>query len=350
MAARSTGGARGGKAAGGAGRTAAAIPQVPWNGIRPKSVVLVSGTEGFLAERAIRLLRDQLKAEDPSLEISDLAANDYAPGELLTFASPSLFGEPRLIRVDAVEKCTDVFLDEMLSYLAAPADGAVVVLRHAGGVRGKKLLDAIRAGGGDGMEVVCVELKRDSDKYEFAQAEFAAASKKITPGALRAITSAFTDDLAELAAACQQLISDIGTEVTEATVEKYYSGRVETNAFQVADAAIAGRHGEALVTMRHALASGADPVPMVAAFALKVRTMAKLSGARGGSAQLASQFGLAPWQVDRAQRDLRGWTDEGLGRCIEVLAETDASVKGGGRDPVFALERMIRIVSSRGRA
>ena len=77
--------------------------------------------------------------------------------------------------------------------------------------------------------------------------------------------------------------------------------------------------------------------------------MAKLSGVRGSSAQLASQFGLAPWQVDRAQRDLRGWTDEGLGRCIEVLAETDANVKGGGRDPVFALERMIRIVSSRGR-
>jgi DNA polymerase-3 subunit delta len=313
-------------------------------------VVLVSGTEGFLADRAIRSLRDQLKAEDPSLEVSDLAANDYAPGELITLASPSLFGEPRLIRVDAVEKCTDVFLDEMLSYLNDPAEGTVVVLRHAGGVRGKKLLDAIRAGTGGGIEVICAELKRDSEKYEFAQAEFAAAGKKITPGALRAITSAFTDDLAELAAACQQLISDVGAEVTETTVDKYYSGRVETNAFQVADAAIAGRHGEALVTMRHALASGADPVPMVAAFALKVRTMAKLSGARGSSAQLASQFGLAPWQVDRAQRDLRGWTDEGLGRCIEVLAETDANVKGGGRDPVFALERMIRIVSSRGRA
>ena len=34
---------------------------------------------------------------------------------------------------------------------------------------------------------------------------------------------------------------------------------------------------------------------------------------------------------------------------IELLAETDANVKGGGRDPVFALERMIRIVSARGR-
>ncbi|WP_248616233.1 DNA polymerase III subunit delta [Leifsonia aquatica] len=325
------------------------MPQLPWNQIRPAPVVLVSGTEGFLADRAIRALRDALKAEDPSLEISDISAADYAPGELITLASPSLFGEPRLIRVDAVEKCTDAFLTETLEYLATPADGTVVVLRHGGGVRGKKLLDAIRAGSGGGIEIVCTELKKDAEKYEFAQAEFASAGRKVTAGALRAITSAFSDDLAEMAAACQQLISDAAEQITEATVDKYYGGRVETNAFQVADAAIAGRHGEALITMRHALASGADPVPMVAAFASKIRTMAKVSGARGGSGQLAQQFGLAPWQVDRAKRDLQGWTEDGLGRCIEVLAETDANVKGGGRDPVFALERMIRIVSGRGR-
>jgi DNA polymerase-3 subunit delta len=237
----------------------------------------------------------------------------------------------------------------MLDYLNAPAEGAVVVLRHGGGVRGKKLLDAIRSGTGSGIEVICTELKKDADKYDFAQAEFKAAGKKIAPAALRAITSAFADDLAELAAACQQLISDTAAEITEATVDKYYGGRMETNAFQVADAAIAGRNGEALVSLRHALSSGADPVPMVAAFASKLRTMAKVSGARGGSGQLAQKFGLAPWQVERAQRDLRGWTEDGLGRCIEVLAETDANVKGGGRDPVFALERMIRIVSARGR-
>ncbi|MGN7798939.1 DNA polymerase III subunit delta [Leifsonia sp. 22587] len=337
---------------GGASKTrpaASAIPQLPWNQIRTAPVVLVTGSEGFLADRAVRTLRDALKADDPSLEISDLHAGDYAPGELLTLASPSLFGEPRLIRVDAVEKCNDAFLADMLDYLNAPADGTVVTLRHAGGVRGKKLLDAIRAGTGGGIEVVCAELKKDAEKYDFAQAEFASAGRKVTPGALRAITSAFSDDLAELAAACQQLLSDSAEQITEATVDKYYGGRVETNAFQVADAAIAGRHGEALVTMRHALASGADPVPMVAAFASKIRTMAKISGARGGSGQLAQQFGLAPWQVDRARRDLQGWTEDGLGRCIELLAETDANVKGGGRDPVFALERMIRVVSARGR-
>jgi DNA polymerase III subunit delta len=331
-----------------ASRPKVTIPLLSWNTARPAPVMLVSGTESFLADRAIRALRDQLKATDPSLEVNDILASDYAPGELLTLASPSLFGEPRLIRAESVEKCTDIFLTEVLEYLAYPADGTYLILRHGGGVRGKKLLDAVRGGLGGGVEIVCADLKKDTEKYEFAQAEFAIAKKRISVGALRAITSAFSDDLAELAAACQQLISDTSAEITEATVDKYYGGRVEANAFRVADAAIAGRHGEALVTLRHALASGADPVPMVAAFASKVRTMAKISGARGSSAQLAQQFGLAPWQVDRARRDLQGWSDDGLGRCIEALAETDASVKGGGRDPVFALERMIRIVSSRG--
>ncbi|TFD71175.1 DNA polymerase III subunit delta [Cryobacterium fucosi] len=325
-----------------------AIPQLPWHQVRPAPIVLVSGTEVFLAERAVRQLRDFLKLEDPSLEISDIQADSYAPGELLTMASPSLFGEPRLIRVSSVEKCSDTFLTEALAYLENPAEDTYVVLRHGGGVRGKKLLDTIRSGAGGAVEVVCAELKKDSDRHDFASAEFKAAGKRVTPSALRSLVAAFSGDLAELSAACQQLIADSASEVTETTVDRYYGGRVEANAFKVADSAIAGRHGEALVILRHALSSGADPVPVVAAFAMKIRTMAKLYGVRGGSGQLASQFGLAPWQVERAQRDLSGWSDEGLARCMVMLAETDAAVKGAGRDPVFALERLVGVIARRG--
>ena len=330
--------------------TKATIPQVAWNRVRPAPVVLVSGTEGFLAERAIRSLRDLLKAEDPSLEVNDLEADQYTPGELVTMASPSLFGEPRFIRVTNVEKCTDAFITETLRYLESPAADTYLVLRHAGGVRGKKLLDAVRGGAGNGIEVACLELKKDSEKTEFAAAEFAAAGRRVTGGAIRALVSAFSDDLAELASACQQLLADDGDEITEVTVERYYSGRVETNAFKVADAAIAGRRGEALVLLRHALSSGADPVPIVAAFAAKIRTMAKLSGASGAGGQLAQKFGLAPWQVDRARRDLQGWTEQGLAHSIETIADTDAQVKGLGRDPVYALERMVGVIASRGEA
>ena len=50
----------------------ASIPQLAWDAVRPAPVILVSGTETVLADRAIRQLRDILKAEDPSLEVSDL--------------------------------------------------------------------------------------------------------------------------------------------------------------------------------------------------------------------------------------------------------------------------------------
>lgn len=325
-----------------------AIPQLAWRTPQPAPIVLVSGPEEVCAERAIAGVRDFLKSEDPSLEVTDVRADDYAAGTLLAVTSPSLFGEPRLVRVAGVEKCSDTFLTEAISYLLQPQDGATVILRHTGAsVRGKKLLDAIRAGQGSGVEIACPAIKRDSDRFDFAAGEFQAAKKRIAPVALRALVSAFADDLTELAAACQQLINDVPGDVTEQIVERYYGGRVEISAFTVADTAIAGRYGEALLALRHALASGADPVPLVAAVAMKLRTMARVAGTRESSSALAARLGMKDWQVDRARRDLVGWTQATLGMAIHATARADAEVKGASRDSVFAVERMITVIATR---
>tara|TARA_B100001167_G_C16767773_1_gene305249 strand:+ start:104 stop:1051 length:948 start_codon:yes stop_codon:yes gene_type:complete len=310
--------------------------------------VLVSGPEDVCAERAIAGLRDYVRAEDPAVEVTDLRADDYVAGTLLTVTSPSLFGEPRLVRVFGVEKASDSFLTEAVAYLESPQEGATVVLRHTGAsVRGKKLLDAIRSGKADAVEIACPAVKRDSDRYDFAAAEFSSANRRIAPAALRALVSAFSDDLTELAAACQQLIADVDGDVTDEIVRRYYGGRVETTAFAVADTAIAGRYGEALITLRHALASGADPVPLVAAIASKLRTMARVAGLRESSAAIAARIGVKDWQVDRARRDLTGWNEESLGRAIQAAARADAEVKGASRDPIFALERLVTVVATR---
>jgi len=329
-------------------RAKSAIPQLDWRTPQPAPIVLVSGPEEVCAERAIAAVRDYLRAEDPSLEVSDLRADDYESGTLMALTSPSLFGEPRLVRITGGEKSSDAFLTEALAYLQHPQEGATVILRHTGAtVRGKKLLDAIRAAAGTAVEVPCAAVKRDGDRYDFAAGEFKAAKKKIAPAALRALTQAFADDLTELAAACQQLISDVPGEVTADVVQRYYGGRVETTAFAVADTAIAGRHGDALIALRHALDSGADPVPLVAAVAMKLRTMARVAGRRGSSAALAAEIGMKDWQVDRARRDLSGWNEESLGRAIQATARADAEVKGASRDAVFALERMITVIATR---
>lgn len=332
------------------GRTSTAkIPQQSWREPQPAPVVLVSGPEEVCAERAIASIRDYLKAEDPSLEVTDIRADDYTAGTLLAITSPSLFGEPRLVRVAGVEKCSDAFLTEALAYIEAPQEGATLVLRHTSAtVRGKKLLDAIRSGVGGGVEVPCPAIKRDAERHDFAAGEFTAAGRRIAPKALQALTSAFADDLTELASACQQLINDVAGDITAEVVARYYGGRVETNAFVVADTAIAGQHGEALIALRHALDSGADPVPLVAAFAMKLRTMARVAGQRGSSRDIAMRVGMKDWQVDRARRDLQaGWSPRSLGMAIQAIARADAEVKGASRDPIFALERMVTVVATR---
>lgn len=333
---------------GSAAKSRSAIPQVSWREPQPAPLVLVSGPEEVCAERAIAGIRDYLKAEDPSVEVSDVRADDYAPGTLLAVTSPSLFGEPRLVRVAGVERCSDAFLSEAIAYLAQPQEGATVVLRHTGAsVRGKKLLDAIRSGQGGGIEIACPAVKRDADRYDFAAGEFSAARKRIASTALRALVSAFADDLTELAAACQQLIADVPGDIDDRIVERYYGGRVETSAFTVADMAIAGRYGDALLALRHALASGADPVPLVAAVAMKLRTMARVAGVRESSSALAARLGMKDWQVDRARRDLVGWSQTTLAMAIQATARADAEVKGASRDPIFALERMITVIATR---
>ena len=319
--------------------------QISWRDAKAAPIVFVSGPEDYLADRAIRSIRDSLKRSDSALEVHEVLASDYASGQLSALASPSLFMEPRLVIIEGMEKCSDALIEDGLAYLVDPSPDTTIVLRHnSSSVRGKKLIDAIRASD-LAVEIACAEIKKDAEKTAFIQSEFSSAGRKITPGALRALSDAFADDLSELAAACSQLLSDQAESIDETIVDKYYGGRVETNAFKVADAALAGQSAEALALLRHALATGADPVPVVAAFAMKVRLMAKVYGNKYASAQTV---GAQPWQIDRARKDLAGWSEEGLAIAVMAIATADAAVKGMEKDPVFALEKLVLLLSNRG--
>ena len=324
-------------------------PAVPWHGIREAPVVLIRESEPLLADRAVSILTSRMRSVGPDLEVTDLDAAEYSAGSLFQVASPSLFGERRLLRVSRVEKCSDEFLADSILYLEDLQPEVVLVLRHAGGNRGKRLLDAIKSSGESGLVVECKEIKKDSDRGSFVEQEFKARKVSIEPKAVRALVAAFTSDLSELASACSQLIRDAGPSgVSLATVNEYYGGRVETTSFKIAEQAIGGNFREAIVLMRHAQATGIEPVLIVSAFALKLRTMALVGGSRANIDITAKDLGLAPWQVRNARSDLQGWDEVGLGAAISAVARTDAAVKGLGPQPNHALIQMVRLISNRG--
>ena len=302
--------------------------------------MLVSGPEGVLAQRAVAGVLTQLRGSTPDLEVTRIAASAYEPGTLVVHTSPSLFGGARAVVVDGLEEASDELLADALEVLGSRADDVTLVVVHRSGQRGKKVIDELRRQGAEVIE--CPSIRTDRDKADFAVSEFRRLGRKATAEAIRALVEAVGRDVPELAAACQQLADDTDGVIDDRVVEIYYGGKVEATGFRVADAALAGQTGEALRLLRHAIATGLDPVPIVAVIAAQLRTLVRVGSAgRGSSAQVAKALGLAPWQVDRARRNVSHWDEPGLARAIQAVAAADVEVKGGGRDPVYALERAI---------
>ncbi|MDN5779532.1 MAG: DNA polymerase III subunit delta [Humibacillus sp.] len=305
-------------------------------------LVLISGPEEVLAERALATVLSGAKVAD--VEVITLEAATYEPGSIQVHASPSLFGGDTCIVVRDVHEATDELQLDVLGLVAAPAPDVSLVVVHGGGPRGRRIIDAMKKAGATVVE--CPAIKSDRDKTDFVQREFAAARRKITGEGVRALIEAVGKDLRELASACAQLVADTEGTIDDAVVDTYHGGKVEATGFRVADATVAGQTGEALRLLRHAIASGVDPVPIVAVLASQLRQLIKVGSAgRGSSAQLAKSLGMAPWQIDKARRTVGHWSGDGLGVALQAVAAADFEVKGGGRDPVYAVERAILTVT-----
>lgn len=307
-------------------------------------LVLISGPESVIADRALSTTLDDLRSADPEVEVIRLAAETYEAGALGMHASPSLFGGAKCIVVADLDEAPDELQEDLLAFLAAPDPDVTLVVTHKSGQRGKKVLDTLKKAQARVLEAPAI--KTDRDKTDFATHEFRAAGRRATPDAVRALIEAVGKDVRELAAACQQLVADTTGTIDEELVAKYHGGKVEATGFKVADAAVAGNAGEALRLLRHAIATGVDPVPIVAVLAQQLRQLVKVGSAgRGRSADVARDLGMAPWQVDKARRGLSGWGPEGLADAIQAVAHADFEVKGGGRDPVYAVERAVLTIT-----
>lgn len=310
-----------------------------WDEAELAPVVLVTGPEALLAERTVDRLIGLARERDAAVEVTRIDGSAYAAGELVLATSPSLFAEDRLVVVENVEKGTDELITDAIRYVGAPEGDVVLILRHGGGQRGKKLLDTVKQAGCP--VIACEAMKRDADKATFVTQELRRAGRRMDARAVRALVDAVGSDLRELAAACGQLIADTTGVIGVEVVERYYGGRIEATGFRVADAAVAGSSGQAVSLLRHALATGVDPVPLVAALAARLRMLAKVSTVRGRGAGAERDLGLAPWQIDRTRKELAHWTPESLAEAITAVAQADAEVKGASRDPQFAVERAV---------
>ncbi|MCX5120951.1 DNA polymerase III subunit delta [Micromonospora sp. NBC_00362] len=317
-------------------------------GVTPASlapILLVLGDEELLATRAVTEAVAKVRSVDPEVDVREYQASALTVGEIAEMLSPSLFGGRRLLILRSGQDARKDLVAALLAYAKNPDPEVQLLVLHLGAAKGKAFADGLRAAGA--TVVPAAKLKGHRDRVAFVRDEIRRAGGKCTDDAAEALIAAVGNDLRELAAACSQLVADTDGRISAETVSRYYRGRVEVTGFTVADATMVGDVPAALEALRWALHVGVDPVPIADALADGVRTVARVASAGRGSAyQLASSLGMPAWKIERAQRQGRGWTPEGLVRAMQVAAECNAAVKGGSDDRAYALERAVFSVAA----
>ena len=305
------------------------------------TVVLVTGSAEFLAERVVGDARVALADDDPGADVTEVNAADLDAGTFAELTSPSLFSSSRGVVVRGVDALPDGMHQPLLDYIAAPAPDVAMLLLHPGGVRGRKLLDALR---GAGAREVPVEDPKPWKLAGWVVTEGRRLGVPVDADAAELLHRAVGDDVRELSSALAQLCSDHpGARIDAELVGRFHEGRADIKAFDIAERAVTGDLAGALELLRWALGQRV-PLPIVtAAFATTVRRLIKLSFAPAGISDgaLAREVGCSPRQLPRLRDQTRGWDAGGLATAMDSVAEADAAVKGGGEDPGHALERMV---------
>ncbi|MDP9117326.1 MAG: DNA polymerase III subunit delta [Actinomycetota bacterium] len=317
------------------------VDDIPGLGALELDRFLLVGDEELLVGRAISAVGVAARRRDPGVVETEHTGSELEGPELHELLGPSLFGESRLIVIRAGHDVRAAALAVLRPYLESPTEGTTIVVQHAGGAKGKALLELMRGSGVP--EVACVKLARAEERHDFVRAEVRRAGGSISPEALAVLVDAVGSDLRELAAVSAQLVSDSGGRVDVDLVRAYHRGRAEVTGFAVADLAVGGKTPEALETLRHALSLGVAEVLIADALADGIRSIARVASAgRVDPFELARRLGMPPWKVKKSAAQARGWTEPGLRQALGIVATLNADVKGAAAHAPYALERAVR--------
>ncbi|WP_197501870.1 DNA polymerase III subunit delta [Mycobacterium sp. 1164985.4] len=306
---------------------------------------LVLGDEELLVERAVaavlREVRKQAGTHD--IPVDRLRAGEVSTSELAELLSPSLFAEERVVVLESAAEAGKDAVSLIAEVAANLPPGTMLVVVHSGGGRAKALADQLKKLGAQVHP--CARITKVAERADFVRREFRTLKVKVGEDTVTAVLDAIGSDIRELAAACSQLVTDTGGAVDAAAVRRYHSGKAEVKGFDVADKAVVGDVAGAAEALRWAMMRGEPHVVLADALAEAVHTIARVRPLSGDPYRLASELGMPPWRVQKAQKQARRWSNTSVAEAMRLVAALNADVKGAAADADYALEATVRRVA-----
>ncbi|PKZ18529.1 DNA polymerase III subunit delta [Gardnerella leopoldii] len=325
---------------------------------RVMPVTLVVGGDAYLNELNARNVREKVQKSAPDAEIIELdasTADQYAFDEAV---GPSLFGDGTIVIINNLQQADESLVDAIENFCKqtqnsensennfVDSSATWVIARHEGRLKGKSIITRLTKAGANTITVP--DLKKDDAKLNFVMSIFERHNRSVEPQAAQRLVSVLGSKTGELAALCSQLCFDYDDNpITLDIVDRYLIADPQVTGFFVADKAVAGHAGSAVLAARTAIAQGVDAIALIGALAAKVRVIALAMAIRNGTISSA-EAKVNPWALKMAMRQLAGWNSAGVSKCLQSLAWADEQCKGGSSDANYALEKCIMLIASRG--
>lgn len=318
-------------------------------------VTLVVGGDDYLNNLNARTLREKIQKNAPDAEIIELDASSADKYSFDEAVGPSLFGDETIVIINDLQSADESLVEAIEKFCQQAQNNennfdepslSWVIARHEGGIKGKSIVTRLTKAGAQTITVP--DLKKDDAKLNFVMSIFDRHNRSVEPQAAQRLVAVLGGKTGELAALCSQLCFDYDDNpITLNIVDRYLIADPQVTGFFVADKAVTGHLGSAVLSARTAVAQGVDPIALIGALASKVRLIALAMAVRNGTISSA-EAKANPWALKMAMRQLAGWSSAGVSKSLQALAWADEQCKGGSSDANYALEKCIMIISSKG--
>ena len=296
-------------------------------------VVILSGDQ-YRVEARYRILKaDFLEANDAlALEELDLELRpELMPADVLgALANVSLFNPRKMVilkrlssRSDFQEKIEDICA-------AANQDASLLIIEPKLDTRGRfgKYLK-----GQPGHEEHAAYKGRDLEDWLIAQAD-AAGSRLERPLAAYLIEKAGSDCLLlekEIAKLC------LHPEISRDLIDELVATTPSSQTFDFLDALMRGELGRALDFYQDQRRQKTDPMLILGLLVWQLRILVVFLGGKFSQAELAQEFGLKPFVVQKARNLSRSISSQHLLELIRLCRRTDQRIRSEFINPDEAL-------------
>ncbi|MDQ3035901.1 MAG: DNA polymerase III subunit delta [Myxococcota bacterium] len=307
-------------------------------------VVVLVGSERFLADRAAKLLKKAVVGDGPTGFNDDVFQGAQVVAQRVIGAARTLpmMAQARYVLIRDAEAIPAAELEGLATYVAAPSPSTCVVLVAQKLDGRSKLAKAAKAAGAwiDCEPLKGVMLER------FVAGEAKRRGHAIDAAAGGALLDAIGSDLAALDDAVERLSLYVGkgAPIDVAAVEASIARIRVDSIWTVVDAVAARRTKVALEAVGSLLADREPPLKILAMVARQLRMVAKAKqaladGLRG--AEMARFAGALPFKARDLETAARKFDDESLRVAFRALAEADLALKGSKRPPGIVMEETI---------